>query len=203
MALRDHRFDHRRKVVRLNAYEGAGIQSNGTGTVSVCVGAGDVVTAELNAAGFIVPAPDTAADEIGFIWLVPYDVDERYELGFRVLWSSDNTGTTDTATWKINWAHFGEGEAIAAPTGVLSTVIAADTVTGQYHFQKTARGVLTAASHAITRANVEDGSALCMLVELDAKTTGLSNAYFLGLELDYCPRMMKGNGVLTDPNDRT
>ncbi len=87
---------------------------------------------------------------------------------FRVLWSTSDTTTTNSATWTIKYkAVTLDSTGLAAPTSALSTAIVADTVIGTANaLQRTAAGTLNAAT-------LTDGDALLIDLTCSA-TTGLT-----------------------------
>lgn len=154
------------------------------------VDAGAVVLQEISTFGYGAPLLDTAGDLVAHCMNVPYDMDPDAELGFTVVWTSGSATSADTIDWKVVCDFKAVDAAIIAPTTVLSTAIAQDTVgaTTAYLAKRTSRGILNAGF--LTRAQVAAGAVMMFSVEMDAFAAGLSeDKFLLGIEIDYKLRM--------------
>lgn len=110
-------------------------------------------------------------DDVGLIWPCPYDLDVKNAIDFAVVWSSDQTTTTDTLTWKVLYTKLTMNTtAITAGGTALSTAIAADANIGTANaIQQSPWGILNGSTLT------DNDSALSLLVELDA-TSGAAPA---------------------------
>lgn len=160
----------------------------GAAGVSVGAGTGAPVQQEISTFGVVSILMDTAGDLLDHHLQLPYDVDLKKDIRFRVHWTSGSSTTADTITWKVFYkAIVPDTTTIAAASTALDTVIAEDTVIGAYTWQVTSWGVLKAGTLAL---NTE---ALMLQVEMDAFAVGLSEDKFpLGLEMAYSPKRMRG-----------
>lgn len=135
----------------------------GTPTVALkAVGAGDPPISEVSTFGFSAVQMEAAGDDCRLLIPVPDNMALSQQMKVSVAWSTDSVTTTQTATWKVLFKAIAAGEALAAPTTALDTVIAADAVDDTaYGFQETPQGV-------INGATFEKGDIIAMLLELDA-----------------------------------
>jgi len=104
-----------------------------------------------------------AGTDISVLLPIPYDMDIKSEMKVSVLWSSDQTTTTDTVTWKILYTELTMNTtALAIGATALSTAITADTnVAAANAIQQTAWGVLN--GNTLTH-----GRSLVLTLECDA-----------------------------------
>lgn len=104
-------------------------------------------------------------------------------INLYVLWSTDSTTTTQTATWRLRYAAVTpETDATTASVAVLTSAIAADTVTATANMlQRTAAGV-------IDPNNVLEGDWLKLRLDCSA-VSGLALATdvvnFHGVEIEF------------------
>lgn len=167
----------------------------GAAGVSVGANTGACVTQEISTFGMVAPMMDTAGDVLDHNTQLPYDVDLKKDIRFRVHWTSGSSDTADTILWKVFYLGIvPDSTTIAAASNALTTVIATDTVLGAYTYQTTAWGVLKGGTLGQT---VE---ALTLQVEMDAFAAGLSeDKFLLGLEIAYSPKRLRGpNGMTRD-----
>ena len=160
----------------------------GAAGVSVGANTGAPVQQEISTFGVVSILMDTAGDVIDTNWSLPYDVDIKKDISFRVHWTSGSATTADTIDWKVFYkAIVPDSTTIAAASTALDTVIAQDTVVGAYTWQATAWGVLKGG----TLANTVEKPML--QVELDAFAAGLTeNIFPLELEIAYSPKRLRG-----------
>jgi len=154
---------------------------------------GSSVPAEVNSLGMMGVLMVTAADDIRTFLRLPMEVNTNHAINFRVHWTSGSATTADTITWKVFADIIAAGGTFAAPTSVLDTAIAQDTVTGAWANEWTEWGVLNGGT--TTTTILENGAVLALIVELDAFAVGLSESkYILGLEIEYTPRITARTG---------
>lgn len=160
------------------------------GTAGVATGAntGAPVTKEISTFGVVAVLMEADGDVIDHNMMLPYDVDLKRSIRFRVHWTSGSATTADTIDWKVFIAGFVPNVTTMIPAATaLSTVIASDTVVGAYKYQTTEYGILVGSTLA---QNVESVS---LQVEMDTFAVGLSeDKFFLGLEMIYTPKRMRG-----------
>jgi hypothetical protein len=129
---------------------------------------------------------DAAGDDIGHLWIIPYDCDVQSDIEFRVWWSSGSSTTTDGVVWKVLYTEITpDGEALAAGATALSTAIASDTVLGANYLQASPWGVLNGGTLTV-------GRAVSLVVELDSTdvTLGSEATYGYILEIRYVRRAL-------------
>ena len=115
----------------------------GAAGVSVGANTGACVTQEISTFGLVAPMMDTAGDVLDHNMQLPYDMDLKKDIRFRVHWTSGSSDTADTILWKVFYLGLvPDSTTIAAATNALTTVIATDTVIAAYTHQTTAWGVL-------------------------------------------------------------
>lgn len=168
-----------------------GLSFNGLiGAAGVSVGAntGALVTKEISTFGIVAPLPDTDGDVLDHLMQLPYDIDLKKDIRFRVHWTSGSADTADTIDWKVFYLGIvPDSTTIAAASNALTTVIAQDTVVGAYKYQTTAYGILKGGTLAQTT------EAIALQVEMDTFAVGLSeDKFLLGLEIVYSPKRMRG-----------
>ena len=143
-------------------------------------GAGNPSYGYVTDSGIVGLRIDQAGDDVRFIWPIPWDCDVKSPINFAVMWSSDQTTTTDTFTWKVLYTDMTVDATTidGAPATALSTAIAADYNVGTaWALQQTPWGV-------INGGTLTNGHVLKMLVECDATSGGSLGsdevlAYFL------------------------
>lgn len=160
----------------------------GAAGVSIGANTGALVTKEISTFGMVAALPDTDGDVLDHLLALPYDVDLRKDIRFRVHWTSGSADTADTIDWKVFYLGIvPDSTTIAAATTALTTVIAQDTVIGAYKYQVTSYGLLKGDTLAY---NTE---ALALQVEMDTFAVGLSeDKFLLGLEMVYSPKRLRG-----------
>lgn len=152
----------------------------------VSAGAGNPSFGEVGATGYTGLHIDAAGDDIRHLWPIPNNCDVKYDMQFRVWWSSASSTTTDGFTWKVLYnEHTADGEALTAPATALDTAIAEDTLIGANYLQASPWGILNGGT--LTNNNI-----LGLLVELDATdaTVGSEATYAYLLEIRYVRRTL-------------
>ena len=146
------------------------------------VGAGDPVTAEINSLGLVGIQMEAAGDDAHILWPIPDNLCINCPIKISVLWSTNSTTTTQTATWKILYKRLALGDGLAAAATDLNTTITADSVLGTaYGLNETPQGV-------ITSGTLSRGDILHLLAELDAVSglnPAVSGVYFHGIYIEY------------------
>ena len=127
---------------------------------------------------------DAEGDDIGLFIPIPYDMDVKYNCGFRCYWVTSTTGS-DACTWTIKYTEITtNAEAVAAGATALTTAIAADTSNGQYYVNVTAWGELAGGTLTNDRG-------LALLVEAtDCAAAAGGGLHLLGLEMRYVRRII-------------
>lgn len=134
------------------------------------------------------------ADEMFFCKQLPYDIDPRHDIGFRINYCQTNAGTDDTL-WKLK-VGFDKKDVViqaedASTITVLETVLVVKASGGAaLENLWTARGIRAATNTelaAISNDDVDDGVLMRFNLELDA-TNANDVHILLGIEMDYCPR---------------
>ena len=168
----------------------AAIDSDGTvATEDAVVGAGsgNPSVGEVTDSGICGVHIDAAADDVRLVWPIPFDLDVKYDVEFRVHWSSGSTTSTDEFTWKVLYTELTPNTtAIDAISTALSTAIASDTDVGTKDaYQITAWGKI--AGGTLTNERV-----LLLLVELDSTdaTVASEECYAYYLEIRYVRRAL-------------
>lgn len=168
-----------------------------TPTVSTTTGSGEGIVgmddgapliAEVSTFGVSGIEIAAAGDSFSVLDLtLPPKIDPEEEIGVRVLWTTNGAvATTDAITWLVTYKQFDVGEALAAASTALSTVIASQSpaATTTLLLKRTGRGKIN--------KNVFDHTfrkgGLIWNVEADVLTGFSANeVVFLGLEIDYIP----------------
>jgi len=114
------------------------------GAMLISAGTGSPYFTEITDSGIVGMYVNDTADSVGILYPIPYDMDVKSAMEFSVIWCSNQTTTTDTCTWKVQYTELTiDSEAIEAGATALDTAIAADTnvaaVTG---LQQTSWGIL-------------------------------------------------------------
>lgn len=169
----------------------------GAAGVSAGAGNGAPVQQEISTFGIVACLMDTAGDLLDHNLMLPYDVDLKRDMRFRVHWTSGSATTADTIDWKVFYKGLVPNTTtIAAASTALTTAVAQDTVVGAYAYQTTAYGLLKGGTLA---QNVES---LMLQVEMDAFAAGLTeDKFLLGLEIVYSPKRLRGPDGMAHPAD--
>jgi len=185
--IRDRNVEWRSK--RLFLPVGGDLGYTATGLVGWHTGA--PVFAELSTLGYGAVKFELASDEYVQVLPLPRDVDVDHPVYFRVYWSTESTEATDTAEFILTYADIAAGEEMTAADTALNTVIATDTW-----------GTATAFTLAITEwgkinaSTLSNGDLMVLETEINATDATIASEfiYFLGLEMEYTPRVTVGVG---------
>lgn len=164
-----------------------------------------VIMSEISTLGFM---PWLFADGklLSGIIPIPYDVDPKHEIGFRIAYTMDHDGTgAGTVEWILLAKVIKNGIAITAATVGLDTVIGTSNYLGpdgaatvvDFLWNVSNRGIWLPATHQINRDDIEDGSALTFSIECQAAENETTIRYF-GLFMDYVPQRCWGVGMEMD-----
>lgn len=129
---------------------------------------------------------------------VPYDLDPKFPIGFRVNFSSlDGSGS---ATFILLLKTIAKGAAFVVKgsvTTALDTLLGLNAVTIANGNEWTRRGILN--KIGLSRDAIEEGANLGFTLELDAVSGILAtDITLLGIEMDYAVQQTVGQGNLLD-----
>lgn len=158
------------------------------GDLMVSAGAGNPSMMEVTDSGVTGLLIDAAGDLVTLMWPIPYDCDVQSNIDVAVLWSSDQTTTTDTFTWKVLYKELTvDTTAVDIPATALDTAITADTNIG------TANALQQTPWGTINGGTLTNGNVLLLHVELDAvsgATLGSDLVYGYYLRVRYVRRAL-------------
>lgn len=144
---------------------------------------------EIGTTGLVGLLVDTAGDDVAHMMPIPSNWDRSHQIKARVIWSSEAAAVGNrTITWKImHKALTLDSDAIATPSTVLDTAIAADAPIGTAKtLQATAWGIINAGKFPTT------DEFLAFLVEMDAFHTDFSeNKYLVGVQFEFTPKLSR------------
>lgn len=189
MPIDDSQMAWLRKRVYYTPYDMMGIIAN--------VGARSSGATELNIAGFDTIGYTMVAGEFitGSIQ-IPYDLDPKFEIGFKVVYSIDVNGNAPIAEWIMQYLVLGVDVAYAEPTQVLDTVIGTHqkpSDTDDTHLVSP-RGIALPATHAITRAIIDADGRLSVEFEMQAVSETPTTVNYMGFIMDYSVQKCTGVG---------
>lgn len=158
----------------LNAYGGWYAIANASDQADIAAedavasaGAGSPSFGEVTDSEIIGLHIDDTADAVGILWPVPYDCDIMYPINFAVVWTSNQSSTTDYHLWTVKYTALTiDTTAIEVGGTALSTAIASDTnVAAVCGIQQTAWGTLNGNT-------ISNGQWLALSVIYEDETTG-------------------------------
>lgn len=142
-------------------------------------GSGNPILQEINSLGIVGARIDAAGDACHHLFYVPKDLNVDTNIKFEVVWCTNSTDTSETATWRVRYSASAAGEVLSAATTALSATISADNVVGA-----TAYMVAIAPFGLLYRGNLQHGDFMHLEVSLSA-ASGLNPAsdevFLLGL----------------------
>lgn len=119
---------------------------------------------------------DTATDSQGYLWTIPAGLDFTEDVGFRVLWGCDDTGTTGGIQWAVKYTTMtcnSAAKAIAVGATALDTAIANDAPLGTANaLQMSPWGVLDA--DTLTLDPFESALAISIIYAAETTVTDAS-----------------------------
>ena len=209
--IRDHNIDY----IRARRFI-APLEFNALITPSVSGGTTGLDEGELlqNPTAGTKTAPDISQLEVGTLNFVglkfaaagnilqgviqcPNDLDPKFSVGFRVNFTNNNA-SAGTVTWILLLKMIKKDVALTGTINdALDTVIGTSASTAQFVNKWSSRGIKR--SLGVTRRDVEDGCKIELSLELDAVATiSATDVVLLGLEMDYVPYQMVGQGSEVD-----
>ncbi len=201
----DAQINYMRKRIVLTGHDMRGIiGAAGVGTGALTAG---VTELELGTSGMVGLDITDGEFLCGGI-VLPYDLDPKWEIGFRVHWTADHDGAGAlTSSWILLANVRKVGAVIAVAATALDTAIALlstyvdtsgdATVVTDWLKQVTARGIMLATNHQLSREQIEDGAELMFKLEMDAAVNE-TKTFFRALEIDYVPMQTVGQGSEMD-----
>ncbi len=146
------------------------------------VGAGDPLLAEANSLGLVGIRMEATGDDAHILIPIPSNICVDCPIKMSVLWSTNATNTSHTATWKVLYNEGGVGQALAAPATAADTVITADAELATSY-------MLNETSQAVINSGLFDrGDIIHLLAELN-NVSGLNPAtsivFLHGLYFEY------------------
>jgi hypothetical protein len=193
----DGQMSWMRKRIYLNAYDlNAYVEATDT------LGAIDatVIPSTIGTTAMVGTLMGTDGDLLRGAINLPYDLDVKHEIGFRVHYSGTYGSGTATVEWILLYGTVKNTAAITV-TGAtaLNTVIGVHTQTtpGDDFKQRSPRGIALPGTHALTREMVENGDLLLISLEQQAQSN-VTVTEFISLEMDYVPHRMVGYGSDSD-----
>lgn len=127
---------------------------------------------------------------------IPYDLDPKFEIGFKVVYSIDVNSNAPITEWIMQYLVQAIDVAYALPTQVLNTVIGSQTkpsTTDDTHLVSP-RGIALPATHAITRAIIDADGRLGVEFEMQAVTETPTLVNYMGFIMDYSVQKCTGVG---------
>jgi len=187
-----------RKRVWLNPYQ-FGLTESSNVLMSASVATTTVIPTEVGSTGIVGINMSADNDALRALWPIPYDLDPKFELGFKVWWTAATISSGGDCLWTIEADVKKEGIAIAAASTALDTAIASDeyvtsagaATTTDSLLQVTSRGIKN--TLAITRDDIEQGCTLSIDL-IKTSDTDITTVLFLGLMIDYAPMRCWGVG---------
>jgi hypothetical protein len=123
-------------------------------------------------------------------FMIPPDLDPKYHVYLRVVWSCGSTDTADTVLWKSLYrAIIPESTALAVPDTAFNTILVTDTVPAATAY------TVNYTAAAVINGGTLDGRAKHMVlhIEMDTKDTDMAEDLFLlGAEIQYTPKRLRG-----------
>ena len=147
------------------------------------------------AATGLVAADQADGDMQHHLMQVPYDLDPHLHIYWRVLWSSESTTAADTTDWILTFTSIVPGTTVlVTPVTAISNVIP---LLSAYGSTATDIPVYTGFGSMNPDQLTEDVEFLSLRVEMDGNVGLAERINFLGLEMTYTPRRLKGpDGML-------
>lgn len=196
--IQDRSIAWMRKRVFINIHDMLGLFDHATtgipqgsitaGVTQVAVGSAGIIGYDMDVGEFV-----------GGSILIPYDIDPKFDIGFKVHYTGTTSGTDGSNEWILLWKKINADAAYAVAATALDTVIGSQTFGANTDDQNkvSSRGILLPETHQITRDQIEDGAKLMFKLELQA-TANMDSDVFLGLEMDYVPQRCWGVGQEMD-----
>lgn len=201
----DTQINRIRKRVWLSLPNLGALGNDATNGVTLAAGLDDLdqLWGELSSFGFGALKMTADGKYVSGAMPVPYDLDVKFPIGFRVLWSGDVTGSTADVLFILLQDVIKRGIVIAKASTALDVPLvtdpnaddAGDVSATDYLYQVTERGVRT--NIGITRAEVDAVAWMTFNLEQQA-STAITNIYVLGIMMDYVAQICQGIGSNSD-----
>lgn len=107
------------------------------------LGNGNPNIEEINSLGIVGARMAAVDDACHHVFYVPKDFNVDTNIKFEVVWCTNNSDTSKTATWKIEYAANAANETLTAASTALSSAITADNVLGAYKIAVAPYGLLS------------------------------------------------------------
>lgn len=183
------------------AVDESGAVSHAEGDILAAATNTNIKLREIGALGQIGIVFPSAGDLMHGSFIIPYDLDPSFDLGFKIHWTQSAVVTT-SVTWLLLIRTIqADGQLLIANVPLTQdngVAIAADAAIDADYFQVSPRGILRDETLNINRSKIEAGVKLAISIEADVIGAGIANLTFLGLEMDYVPQKMKGTGNSSD-----
>lgn len=157
------------------------IKSMGTGA------ANDTSIIEINTSGVTAINMTANANSVETFIMIPFDLDIQKNIYFRVWWTANNT--SGSVTWDVLYKPYIPDTTVlgtAVSATALTTAIGADTMAGvAFTMMRSPEGILGAGVLPETTEALQLG-----VVRTTVAT--ITTASFLGLEIRYSPRRLRG-----------
>ena len=187
----DKSFEWRPGRIYIPAWNFAGLDYEVTTVIdikSMSTGAAnDTAIVEINTSGITALNFTANLNALDTFLMLPFDMDIQKPIYFRVWWTANNVA--GSVTWDVLYKSFIPGTTVlgtAVSATVLTTAIGAQTMAATaFTVMRTPEGILGAGTLLETCEALQLG-----VVRSTAAT--ITTASFLGLELRYSPRRMRG-----------
>lgn len=194
-------------VTALGGADG-GVQSKALGILARSPGVGNPNMTPVTGTTLAALQMEDVGDEALAFLMLPFDLDPRQTIGFKVHYAHGSATATDTVKWRLRYSIRNENAVLATPTTALDTILALQTLTAAAAGQLkiTSRGIINAntlgfAGDAVTPVG------LGISVELNSADVDLAaeGIWLLGVEFDYWPTRcqnaldLRGNHPYADP----
>lgn len=172
------------------------------------IGEGAPVFDEIAASNIVGLNMTTDGDTVATLKMLPYDLDIRKHIYFRILWSLSGTvAATDDIDWIITYTTVRIGFMTSAaqvsdmtsattlviPATALDTTISTANGGVQDYESSTADQLIWSGYGSLDPITLNPlNDALSIMVEQNAATGAPTAVMFLGLEMSYTPRMLQG-----------
>ena len=187
----DKGFEWRPGRLYIPAWSFAGLDYEITTAVdikSMSTGAAnDTAIVEINTSGITAMNFTANLNALDTLIMLPFDMDIQKNIYFRIWWTANNT--SGSVTWDVLYKSFIPGTTVlgtAVSATALTTAIGAQTMAATaFTVMRTPEGILGAGTLLETCEALQLG-----VVRTTAAT--ITTASFLGLELRYSPRRLRG-----------
>lgn len=186
-----------RKRIYLNAYDlNAYVEATNT------LGAIDATVIPVAiGTGLIGALMSTDGDILQGAFIVPYDLDPKFEIGFKVHYAATYGSGVATISFILLFDIVKTAAAVnAVAATALNTpipLLSAFSGTVDLSKQLTSRGILLPGTHGLVRADIEAGAMMLISLEMDA-AANLTTETFIALEMDYAVHKCGGIGSEND-----